>query len=148
MVSCLFFSSYNSAKLGNNMMSTCSFGLFWPDGGQKMAWLQVNSGTLSLRPYPHISLVFWKRRFFSLLSKQSVPTGCFFFQWLKVAPSLMGTMHLFSLVSKSENNDNFLKTSIVHSTAKKHFLKYPLWKAFREDEFSVTLFTGYVLTVG
>ena len=101
---------YLSIYLGNNMMSTCKLGPFWPDGGQKMAWLQVNSGTLSLRPYPHISLVFWKRRFFPLLSKQSVPTGCFFFQWLKVAPSLMGTMHLFSLVSKSENNDtNFLK---------------------------------------
>ena len=33
MVSYLLFSSYNSAKLGNNMMSTCSFGIFWPDGG-------------------------------------------------------------------------------------------------------------------
>ena len=46
--------------------------------GQKMALLRVNSGTLSLRPYPHLPFFFWKWRFFSLLSKQSVSTGCFF----------------------------------------------------------------------
>lgn len=80
MVSYLFFSSYNSAKLGNNMMSTCSFGLFQPDGGQKMAWLQVNSGTLSLRPYPHVSLFFENENFFLCFQKKkSVSRGCVFF---------------------------------------------------------------------
>lgn len=79
MVSCLFFSSYNSAKLGNNMMSTCSFGLFWPDGGQKMSWLQVNSGTLSLKPYPHVSFFLKTKIFFSAFKKKSVSRSCVFF---------------------------------------------------------------------
>ena len=79
MVSCLFFSSYNSAKLGNNMMSTCSFGLFWPDGGQKMAWLQVNSGTLSLKPYPHVSFFLKTKISFSAFKRKiSVQRLCFF----------------------------------------------------------------------
>jgi len=82
VVSYVFFSSYNSAKLGDNMMSTCSFGLFWPDCGQKMAWFQVNSGTLSLRPYPHVSFFFLKTKIFfsAFKTKVSVQRLCFFFQ--------------------------------------------------------------------
>ena len=61
------------------MMSTCSFGLFWPDGGQKMAWLQVNSGTLSLKPYPHVPLFLKTKIFFSAFKINQCPQAAFFF---------------------------------------------------------------------
>lgn len=107
-------------------MSTCSFGHFWPDGGQKMAWLQVSSGTLSLRPYSHVSFSFFLKTkiFFSAFKTISVHRVFFF----SVTES--GTIF--------DGDNGFVFTGIqyhdIHSTAKQCFLKYPLWKAFREDE--------------
>ena len=82
------------------MMSTCKLGTFWPDGGQKMAWLQVNSGTLSLSLIHIYPFFFENEDFFLCFQSNQCPQAAFFFQ-LKVAPSLMGTMHLFLLVSKT-----------------------------------------------
>lgn len=51
----------------------------------------------------HTYSFFWKQRFFSLLSKKNqCPEAVFFFQWLKMAPSLMGAMHAFLLVSNTK----------------------------------------------
>ena len=45
-----------------------------------MAWLQVNSGTLSLRPYPHVSLFLENENFFLCFQKKkSASRGCVFF---------------------------------------------------------------------
>ena len=144
MVSCLFFSSYNSAKLGNNMMSTCSFGLFWPDGGQKMAWLQVNSRTLSLKPYPHVSFFLKTKIFFSAFKKKSVSRSCVFFysDWKWHHLWWEQCMHFYWYPTPRN------KPPLYMSTAKQRFQKYPLWKAFWKDALSVTLFTGYVWMVG
>lgn len=144
LVSYLFFSSYNSANFGNNMMSTCSYGLFWPDGGQKMAWLQVNSGTLSLKPYPHISFFLKTKIFFLCFQKKiSVQRLCFFFSdWKWHRLWWEQCMHFYWYPTP------WNKPPLHTNTAKQRFQKYPLWKAFWKDAFSVTLFTRYVGMVG
>lgn len=83
--------------------------------GQKMALLRVNSGTLSLRPYPHLPFFFWKWRFFLCFQNNRCPQAASFFSVTENGTIFDGSNACILIFYWYPTPwHNFFKTSIVH----------------------------------
>ena len=85
-----------------------------------MAWLQVNSGTLSLRPYPHVSLFLKMKIFFSAFKKKKnqCPEAVFFFSVTE-----NGTIF--------DGSNACVFTGIQHHEINLHYTRVPLNSVFK-----------------